>query len=184
MPSEHHVHQYNSVTLGLGSNLGDRLDNLFMALELLHQEQEITLKKISSVYQCPAEGFEGPDFLNLAAQFDTSLTPTDLLSACQKIERKIGKQVRKKRTKNYVSRLIDIDILIFGNIIYKNDTLSIPHPAISKRDFVKIPLQELGITVPFKHKNETETTDTKRGARSLRKENTLTEQLKTLLSLK
>lgn len=149
------------VYFSLGSNEGDRLANINRALEELKTALNAPEPLISSIIETKAWGFDGPDFLNCAAAFDWdpdrdsdatdalsgSSAPERLLDICKAIELKLGRTGGPKRDKAgrriYSSRPIDIDILFYG--LEKIDTprLTIPHPLISKRDFVKIPLNEI-----------------------------------------
>ncbi len=128
-----------TVYLLLGSNLGDRANNIENALEELNKIGIIILKK-SSLYETKPWGYtEQPDFLNLAIECSTNLTPFDLLREIKKIEIKLGRE----NTIKYGPRIIDIDIILYDNLILKSDTLTIPHPLMHKREFVLKPLCEI-----------------------------------------
>jgi 2-amino-4-hydroxy-6-hydroxymethyldihydropteridine diphosphokinase len=128
-----------TVFLGLGSNLGNRQKNLDMALDLLSQRMYI--KKVSSVYETdPVGNTEQPRFLNLVCQVNTMLAPKELLTLAKGIELKLGRVPAK--TKN-APRLIDIDILLYGDKIMKLKKLTIPHPRLVERAFVLVPLAEI-----------------------------------------
>jgi 2-amino-4-hydroxy-6-hydroxymethyldihydropteridine diphosphokinase len=128
-----------TVFLGLGSNLGNRQKNLDMALDLLSQRMHI--KKVSSVYETDPVGNTGqPRFLNLVCQVNTLLAPKELLTLAKGIELKLGRVPAK--TKN-APRLIDIDILLYGDKIMKLKKLTIPHPRLVERAFVLVPLAEI-----------------------------------------
>lgn len=127
-----------TVYLGLGSNLGDRKQNLAQALELLSQQAEI--EQVSSVYETEPVGFkEQPLFLNAVCRIATSLSPAKLLAFAKKIESALG------RVPSFANapRPIDIDILCYGNRIIKSTDLTIPHPRLTQRAFVLIPLAEI-----------------------------------------
>ncbi len=126
--------------LSLGSNQGDRLDNLQQAVFLLSQKTG-TVTKISPIYQTAAFGFEGDDFLNICVQLDTMLTPFWLLDKILSIETELGR--RRTNKLGYESRTIDIDILFYDSEIIKTDKLVIPHPEITKRAFVLNPLVDI-----------------------------------------
>ena len=127
------------IYLSLGSNLGDREDQLRMALEKLHQKGVLLLKE-SSIYETePVEAPDQPDFLNLVCQVETALEPTSLLAACQDIESEMG----RSRGEPKGARNIDIDILFYGRRIVEKPFLKIPHPAWRRRNFVLIPLAEI-----------------------------------------
>ena len=128
-----------TVFLGLGSNLGNRQKNLDMALDLLSQRMHI--KKVSSVYETdPMGNTEQPRFLNLVCQVNTILAPKELLTLAKGIELKLGRIPAK--TKN-APRLIDIDILLYGDTLINTEILTIPHPRMLERDFVTNPLKEI-----------------------------------------
>jgi len=124
--------------LGLGSNLGNRQDNLDRALELL--SQRFRVEKVSSVYDSePVGNTEQPHFLNLVCQVHTKLNPTELLTLVKGIESKLGRISSKPNT----PRPIDIDILFYGDQVIETSELVIPHPRLAERAFVLIPLDEI-----------------------------------------
>ena len=124
--------------LGLGSNLGDRKENLDRALEYLSQRLRLIGK--SSVYDTePMENATQPRFLNMVCQVKTMLKPEDLLTLAKGIERKIGRQPGRPNS----PRPIDIDILFYGQTVINEKNLVIPHPRLHKRRFVLVPLDEI-----------------------------------------
>ena len=126
------------VFLGLGSNLGDRQANLFRAMKLL--EPEIGIESVSSIYKTEPWGVqEQPYFLNCAVAANTSLTPYELLVKLKSIEKKMGRQP----TFRYGPRLVDIDLLLYDELIMSTDELTIPHPRMLERAFVLVPLAEI-----------------------------------------
>ena len=128
------------VWLSLGSNLGDRLLNLRGALQTIERTDLITLEAVSSVYETDPVGYtDQPAFLNIAARITTSLAPQDLLLICQKIEN----DYQRDRTIHWGPRTLDIDIIKYDTIVLQTDQLTIPHPRMSEREFVTIPLKEL-----------------------------------------
>ncbi len=129
------------VYLGLGSNLGDRATNLTSAITALSLEVGSVLS-LSSNYTSKPQGFESENvFLNQVILVSTNLLPFNLLIKTQEIERNIGRS--KKLKSGYEDRLIDIDILLYDNLIIDQLTLKIPHQKIKERDFVLIPLKEI-----------------------------------------
>ncbi len=127
-----------AVYLGLGSNLGNRQDNLGRALDLL--AQRLRVEKISSVYETePVGNINQPRFLNLVCQAYTRLAPTELLTLAKGIESKLGRIFNKPNT----PRPIDIDILFYGEQIIETPELVIPHLRLAERAFVIIPLAEI-----------------------------------------
>lgn len=127
------------VVLHLGSNKGDRLNNLERAINFIHQTIGKT-KNISSVFVTAAWGVvEQPDFLNQVVVVESNLSPDKLIRTIQKIETIIGKE----KEYHWGPRYIDIDILFYGKQIINNKNLKIPHPEIQNRNFVLIPLNEV-----------------------------------------
>lgn len=126
------------VYLGLGSNLGERARNLEESLEKIAEWASI--EKKSGIYETEPWGLKKqPKFLNQVVKARTRLAPLELLSALKKIERRMG---RKKSVK-YGPRVIDVDILFFDNLIMKTEPLTIPHPLLTQRAFVLVPLEEI-----------------------------------------
>jgi 2-amino-4-hydroxy-6-hydroxymethyldihydropteridine diphosphokinase len=124
--------------LGLGSNLGERQDNLNKALEFLSQRLRVV--KVSSVYDTePIGNIEQPRFLNLVCQVSTTLAPPELLALVKGIESRLGRVPGKPNS----PRPIDIDILFYGDQVIKSRELVIPHPRLAERAFVLIPLKEI-----------------------------------------
>ena len=127
-----------TVYLGLGSNLGNRQHNLDWALDIL--AQRLRVEKVSSVYDTEPVGTTNqPRFLNLVCQLSTGLEPMALLTLVKGIESKLG---RLPHTSNE-SRPIDIDILFYGDQVMETPELVIPHPRLSERAFVLVPLAEI-----------------------------------------
>jgi len=126
-----------TVYLGLGSNLGDRQGNLDKALDFL--SQRLRMGKISSVYDTEAVGdTTQPRFLNLVCQAHTRLAPEALLTVLKGIEQKLG-----RTGKSGAPRPIDIDILLYGEEVLETPELVVPHPQMTERAFVLIPLAEI-----------------------------------------
>ena len=127
------------VYLGLGSNMGDREAMLKSALDEL-ETPGLRLLRVSSLYETEPIGLrEQRWFLNLVAEFETELFPKQLLHRMQKIEMRLG----RKRTVENGPRMIDIDILLYGNLAIKTEELEIPHPRYRERRFTLAPLAEL-----------------------------------------
>lgn len=127
------------IYLSLGSNLGNRQMNLKEALRKLPRK-EIYLLKNSSIYETePIEFTEQPHFLNLVCAVQSTLNPADILNVCHQIESAMG----RIHQENKGPRCIDIDILFYGRSILNLPKLKIPHPALHRRNFVLIPLQEI-----------------------------------------
>ena len=127
--------------LGLGSNLGDRQANLDRALALL--SERLRLEKISSIYDSePVGDVEQPRFLNLVCQATTLLPPEGLLALAKGIEAKMGRHGKSGEPRN-----IDIDILLYGDQVIETPDLVIPHPSMTQRAFVLVPLAEIAPAV-------------------------------------
>jgi 2-amino-4-hydroxy-6-hydroxymethyldihydropteridine diphosphokinase len=126
------------VFIAFGSNLGDRQANLRTAIDLLPNSVEIL--KGSSIYETPPWGYaDQPSFLNQVIEVSTTLRPVCLLRKLKHIERKIG----RKKTFRYGPRLIDLDILFYGERVIHRRKLQIPHPRLHERAFVLVPLAEI-----------------------------------------
>lgn len=126
--------------LGLGSNLGDRAQNLQRAVDLLNAEAGIRVVGASSVWETdPVGGPSQPDYLNAAVAVETDLAPLDLLLACQRAEAALGR-VRDVR---WGPRTIDVDVLLIDALAVDDPALTVPHPRMTERAFVLLPLLEL-----------------------------------------
>jgi len=127
-----------TVYLCLGSNMGDRKENIEKAMEYLSQKLRVTEK--SSVYDTePVGNPEQPHFLNMVCQLKTMLKAADLLVLAKGIERKLGRMPGRANS----PRPIDIDILFYGDEILNTPDLTIPHPRLTQRAFVLVPLAEI-----------------------------------------
>ncbi len=127
-----------TVYLGLGSNMGNRQANLEKALELL--SQRLRVEKISTIYDTePIGNTNQPRFLNLVCQIYTRLAPTELLALAKGIESKLGRIPGKSNA----PRPIDIDILFYDDQVVETPELVIPHPKLTERAFVLVPLAEI-----------------------------------------
>ena len=124
--------------LSLGSNMGDRLENLSRAVALLDDPGEKTVvAKVSPVFETTPVGYKDQaDFLNICVLVKTDLTPLKLLSFCNRIEEKL----HRKRIIRWGPRTIDLDILTYGDITMDTERLTIPHPRMEERGFVQVPL--------------------------------------------
>ena len=131
----------NTAYLGIGTNLGDKAAHIRRAVELIGQRVG-TVLAVSPFYQSEPWGFVSDNrFLNVAVQVATSLSPMELLRETQSIEKLMGRT--EKTTSTYADRIIDIDILFYGQMVLDTETLKIPHPLLPERDFVVIPLAEI-----------------------------------------
>lgn len=136
------------IFLGLGSNLGDREGNIRKALSLLEDRLGAPCRALSSLIESAPWGFESPNsFINACARFDIPVPCCEqealrLLSICKDIEKEMGREERLP-SEGYKDRVIDIDILLFGDLKMETPRLTIPHPLMFKRDFVMVPLREI-----------------------------------------
>ena len=127
-----------TVYLGLGSNLGNRWENIEKALALLSERMQV--KQVSPVYETePVGNVDQPRFLNLACEVQTRLEPMGLLTLFKGIESKLGRVSSKPNS----PRPIDIDILFYGNRVVDDPKLVIPHPRLAERAFVLVPLADI-----------------------------------------
>jgi 2-amino-4-hydroxy-6-hydroxymethyldihydropteridine diphosphokinase len=124
--------------------LGNRFEHLQTALNALFREVG-SISKISAVYETPALGFDGGDFLNCVVEMATTLGAMNTLKTILEIERKLGR--KSKETSSYVSRVIDIDILLFNDDVIDLHGLTIPHIELQNRKFVLLPLAEIKPTL-------------------------------------
>lgn len=128
-----------NVFLLLGSNLGDRLRNLICSIEKI-RDQIGSIVNQSTVYETSAWGKTNqPHFFNQALQVETILTPIELLNQIQFIEKSLG----RARSEKWDARIIDIDIIYFGDEVIETDTLIVPHPYLAQRRFALIPVTEM-----------------------------------------
>lgn len=128
------------VFLSIGSNLGDRSAHLREALRCLASTGGIRIDAVSSLYETDPVGLtRQPDFYNCVIRITTVLVPDRLLTACQTIERQLG----RKRTVRWGPRIIDIDILTYDGLCLSSPNLTLPHPRMLERDFVMIPYREI-----------------------------------------
>lgn len=129
------------VYLGLGTNIGNRRGNLVKAAALL-AERVGDILALSGFMETEPWGFDSENlFLNAAIKMETPLTPDELLSATQAIEREMGRE--KKSDGTYHDRVIDIDILLYDNRVIEHPGLIVPHPLMQERLFVMAPLAEI-----------------------------------------
>lgn len=126
--------------LGLGSNLGDRLENLQSAVDLLDGQQDLRVVTSSRVWETdPVGGPPQPDYLDAVVRVQTGLTPHGLLDACHQVEAVL----HRERDIRWGPRTIDVDILLFDDVSMDHPDLILPHPRLLVRAFVVLPLMEL-----------------------------------------
>ena len=140
--------------LCLGGNLGDRLVALTEALTLLHAHDDMRMLSCSSVYETePWAVADQPNFLNLVAAFETTLSPVDLLAVCKDVEAGIG----RAESYRWGPRLIDVDILLYGDEVVSipDPDLQIPHIRLHERAFALVPLAEIAADIHVPPDNHT-----------------------------
>jgi 2-amino-4-hydroxy-6-hydroxymethyldihydropteridine diphosphokinase len=126
--------------LGLGGNLGDPVKSMGAALRVIGDDPETGIVAVSSVYRTPPWGkTDQPDFLNCAAEVSTGRGPRELLDLCLAAEQSL-KRVRQER---WGPRIVDLDVLVYGDVAVHEPGLAIPHPRMLERAFVMVPLAEI-----------------------------------------
>ena len=126
--------------LGLGTNLGDRQENLAQAVKGLDSGPDLRVLRTSGIYETAPWGLTGqPDFLNMVAEVSTTLSPRQLLDRVKDLEREMGREDGPR----FGPRLIDVDILLYGNSVVDDPDLHIPHASLHLRAFALVPLAEL-----------------------------------------
>lgn len=137
---------HKTVYLSLGSNMGAKVTNIKNAVEAIGAIEGIEVIKTSSLYATEPWGKKDQEgFINAAVEIVTSLTPGQLLERLQEIEIKMGRQ----RSEKWGPRIIDIDILLFGDEVLESRKLTVPHPHMRNRLFVLIPLEEINSAIRF-----------------------------------
>lgn len=127
------------VYIGIGSNLGDREKNCSRSIDFL-KKNGVVVRRMSSLYETMPWGVrDQPLFLNMVIEVETELKPQEFLKLLKNVEIEVGRE----RSSRWGPRSIDLDILLYDDIILNEDTLIIPHPFLHKRDFVLIPLCEI-----------------------------------------
>jgi 2-amino-4-hydroxy-6-hydroxymethyldihydropteridine diphosphokinase len=126
-----------TVYLSLGSNLGSREDNLKKAMDSI--AHRLRLGKVSSIYDTAPIDIPQPRFLNMACQVSTTLPPTAMLALLQGFELMLGRIPGRSG----LPRPVDIDILFYGDLVLDSPDLKIPHPRLTEREFVLVPLAEI-----------------------------------------
>lgn len=130
------------VYLSLGSNIGDRLSQIQQAVNFLTADNSIKLVASSAFYETEPWGNKKQHwFVNAAIAIQTELQPVELLRVCQSIEAKLGRN--RENQEKWGERSIDIDILFYNDIIFKNEILEIPHKYVHQRAFALVPLLEI-----------------------------------------
>lgn len=133
--------------LGIGSNIGNKEENIEKSISLLNKELKTKFIKKSNYYYSKSWGFKGEDFVNIVIEYETEIDANELLTICKSIEKQLGREenieYNNQNERIYHNRIIDIDILTYSDLEIKTETLTIPHPLMKERDFVMIPLNEI-----------------------------------------
>lgn len=130
--------------IGLGSNLGERQANITTALKLLHYPPAVQVLRVAPLYSTAPVGDTDQDwFLNTVAEVKTLLSPLELLKTLLAIENQLG----RIRTRRWGPRNIDLDLLLYGNTTMDTTQLTLPHPRMTERAFVMVPLADLNPTL-------------------------------------
>jgi 2-amino-4-hydroxy-6-hydroxymethyldihydropteridine diphosphokinase len=140
MAASDSVQNFHASFLSLGTNVGNKKANLHRALSMLGKGGKVEVIKTSSFYQTAPQNFtKQEDFLNCVCEIKTALSSTFLLKFCKSVESELGRQA----TFRYGPRLIDVDILLYDNLKISTAKLTIPHPELTRRNFVLTPLNEI-----------------------------------------
>ncbi len=133
--------------ISIGSNLGDRLKCIREAIRKLEQSKQINICKASSVYETEPVGYEEqPRFLNIVLELKASLEPLNLLKLLRGIENQMGRKRDQPQGTEFVRwspRNIDLDLLLYEDLVLNSDKLTLPHPRMHRRRFVLVPLAEI-----------------------------------------
>ncbi|WP_348813360.1 2-amino-4-hydroxy-6-hydroxymethyldihydropteridine diphosphokinase [Flavobacterium maritimum] len=132
----------HQVVLSIGSNQGNRLENIERCLQLIHLEIG-TVIRVSRLYETPSWGFDSEAFYNCALVLHTFSAPNKILSQVLKIEKKMGRI--RTDAQGYQSRVIDIDLIVFDDQVIDSEKLQVPHPLMQNRKFVLLPIQDLNL---------------------------------------
>lgn len=137
--------------LGLGSNLGNRLAFMRGGRDALCAHPDIELVQTSGVYETAPQGGpeDSPDYLNAVIAVHTRLSPQELLRACQAVEAEFG----RVRSGKWIPRTLDIDLLLYDELVVDEETLQLPHPRLHERRFVLAPFSEIAAQAwhPLRH---------------------------------
>ncbi len=141
----------NKAFLSLGSNLGNKLENLDSAIKSLNNLIHTKVISVSNFYETKPFGTpeKQENYVNCCVELETSLTPQMLMGACFGVESALG----RTRPYKFCSRTIDIDILLYENMIINEENLTLPHPRIHERLFVLVPLYDINKNIFLKNKN-------------------------------
>ena len=132
----------HTVYLSIGSNSGNRVDNIKRSIARLNNKIDCQLENISAVYDTDPQGFESDNnFFNIVVKATTSLSPSQFLMRTHNIEDQIGR--KRSKSGKYEDRVIDVDILLYDDLVSDSPELTLPHPRMHTRPFVMVPLCEI-----------------------------------------
>ena len=134
------MNTFRKYYISIGSNIGDKFKNIQNALDIIHTKIASFIS-ISAIYETKAVGFKGDNFFNVCALFNSRIEPENLMNELLQVEVCMGR--KRKNNNTYESRIIDIDILIAGDLVMEKQALSLPHPRMTDRLFVMLPLVEI-----------------------------------------
>lgn len=133
-------HPWETAALGLGGNIGDPVSAMARALQTLDARKDCRVSAVSRLYLTPPWGkTDQADFFNCCALIETELEPEELLDLCLALER----EMKRVRAERWGPRTLDIDLLSYGDRVQKSQALEIPHPRMTERAFVMLPLADL-----------------------------------------
>jgi 2-amino-4-hydroxy-6-hydroxymethyldihydropteridine diphosphokinase len=129
--------------------VGDRIRNIRTAVGLLNVQPEITVTRVSAVYETEAmdDAVGQRDFYNAVAEVETDLAARELMTACKEIEQQLGRDPEARR---HAPRPIDLDLVLFGDERIEEKDLVVPHPDLTRRRFVLVPLLQLAPDLPYR----------------------------------
>ncbi|AWG20287.1 2-amino-4-hydroxy-6-hydroxymethyldihydropteridine diphosphokinase [Flavobacterium faecale] len=130
------------IVLSIGTNQGDKLENIVQCIQLI-KEKIGMVTQVSKIYQTPSWGFESDPFFNCALELVSNKTPIETLELALAIEQEMGRT--RSEQLGYQSRIIDIDLILFGNEVVDSEQLQLPHPLMQERKFVLLPLTDLNL---------------------------------------
>ncbi|NUO02134.1 MAG: 2-amino-4-hydroxy-6-hydroxymethyldihydropteridine diphosphokinase [Saprospiraceae bacterium] len=136
------MNNQSQVILSLGSNLGNRLENIQLAIISIHQTIA-TVVKVSSLYETPSWGFDSDSFYNCALVLQTSKGAEQILDEVLQLETKLGRV--RNNEQGYQPRIIDIDVITYNEEIINTEKLQVPHPHMQNRKFVLMPMRDLNL---------------------------------------
>jgi 2-amino-4-hydroxy-6-hydroxymethyldihydropteridine diphosphokinase len=136
------MNNQSQVILSLGSNLGNRLENIQLTIKFIHQTIA-TVVKVSSLYETPSWGFDSEPFYNCALVLQTSKNAEQILDEVLELETKLGRV--RNNEEGYQSRVIDIDVITYNEEIIDTERLKVPHPHMQNRKFVLLPMRDLNL---------------------------------------